>query len=106
MKNRTIKNLAFYAKNRLIQKGGLPHSVASMDNVTFKLLSNDDDLYLEKVKTILERNSISPMKEMMDKETYDNLDPFGKQKYLLDSLELFQRLKNKIELENSRKIVY
>lgn len=106
MKNRTIKNLAIFAKNRLIQKGGNLPSPASANNATFKLILNEDDAFFEKVKTLLEENSISPIKQLMDKKKYDALDEFGKQKYLLDTVEKFKEMKRKIEMENSRKIVY
>ncbi len=106
MKNRTIKNLAIFAKNRLIQKGGKLPSPASTSNVTFKLILNEDDAFFEKVKNLLEENSISPIKELMDKKRYDSLDEFGKQKYLLDTVEKFQVMKRKIEMENNRKFVY
>ena len=106
MRNRTLKNLAVFAKNRLIQKSGTVLSPASADNVTFKLILSEDADFFEKVKTILERNSISPIRELMDKGKYDSLDEFGKQKYLLDTIEKFREMKSKIETENSRKIVY
>ena len=106
MKNKTLKNLAIFAKNRLIQKGGNIVSPVSSNNVTFKLILNEDDAFFEKVKNLLEENSISPIKELMDKKRYDSLDEFGKQKYLLDTVEKFQEMKRKIESENSRKLVY
>lgn len=106
MKNDTLKKLAINAKNRLIQKSGRIVSPVSADNVTFKLIYNEDDAFFEKVKNLLQENSISPIKELMDKHKYDSLDAFGKQKYLLDTIEKFQEIKRKIEMENTRKIVY
>jgi len=106
MKNRTLKNLAANAKNRLIQKSGNLVSPISKNNITYKLILNEDEAFFEKVKILLENNSISPMKELMDKKKYDNLDELGKQKYLLDTIEKFQEIKRKIEGENLRKMVY
>ena len=106
MKNKTLKNLALFAKNRLIQKAGNVVSPISSSNITFKLMLNEDDAFFEKVKNLLEENSISPIRELMDKKRYDSLDEFGKQKYLLDTVERFQEMKRKIECENSRKLVY
>ena len=98
MKNRTIKNLAISAKNRLIQKSGkvLSHI---RENGTFKVILDEDQAFVEKVKNLLEANSISPIKELMDKRRYDSLDEFGKQKYLLDTIEKFRISKMKIESE-------
>lgn len=106
MRNRTLKNLAATAKNRLIQKSGNLVGPASTRNITYKLILNEDDDFFEKVKVLLEENSITPIKELMDKKRYDNLDEFGKQKYLLDTIEKFQEIKRKIEGEKTRKIVY
>ena len=98
MRNRTIKNLAVCAKNRLIQKSGRVLSPAS-NNVTFKIILDEDEAFFEKVKNLLEENSIAPIKELMDKKKYDALDEFGKQKYLLDTVEKFQMSKRRIESE-------
>ena len=106
MKNDTLKRLAINAKNRLIQKSGGIVSPANANNVTYKLIYSEDDAFFEKVRTLLQQNSISPIKELMDKAKYDELDAFGKQKYLLDTIEKFQDMKRKIEMENVRKIVY
>lgn len=106
MRNRTLKNLAVSAKNRLIQKSGAVVSPTKRENVTFKILTNNDDVFFDKVKEVLEKNSISPIKELMDKKKYDGLDFFGQQKYLLDTIEKFNEIKSKIESENARKIVY
>ena len=106
MRNRTLKNLAANAKNRLIQKSGNVVGPTSSSNITYRLILNEDEAFFEKVKTLLENNSISPMKELMDKKKYDDLDELGKQKYLLDTLEKFQQIKRKIEGEKARKIVY
>ena len=106
MKNKTLKNLAIFAKNRLIQKAGNVVGPVSSNNATFKLILNEDGAFFEKVKSLLEENSISPIKELMDKKRYDSLSEFGKQKYLLDTIEKFQVMKRKIEMENSQKLVY
>ena len=106
MKNKTLKNLAIFAKNRLIQKSGHFANPISANNVTYKLILNEDDSLFEKVKNLLEENSISPIKELMDKKRYDSLSEFGKQKYLLDTVEKFQQIKRKIEHEKSQKLVY
>ena len=98
MRNRTIKNLAICAKNRLIQKSGKVVSPIA-DNVTFKIIMDKDEAFFEKVKNLLAENSITPIKELMDKKHYDGLDDFGKQKYLLDTIEKFQTTKRRIENE-------
>ena len=105
MRNKTLKNLAANAKNRLIQKAGVVVSPVSSTNITYKLMLSEDDAFFEKVKSLLEANSISPMKDLMEKRKYDSLDELGKQKYLLDTIEKFQQTKSQIERENSRKIV-
>lgn len=105
MRNKTLKNLAANAKNRLIQKGGVVVSPASSSSITYRLMLTEDDAFFEKVKSLLAENSITPMKDLMDKKKYDGLDELGKQKYLLDTIEKFQQIKSKIERENSRKIV-
>ena len=107
MGNRTLKNLAVNAKNRLIQKSG--NVVSKMPSTTiakFKLITNEDDAFVEKVKNLLEENSICPIKELMDKKKYDEMSFFSKQKYLLDTLDKFKEIKNQIESENERQIVY
>ena len=106
MRNRTLKTLAVSAKNRLIQKSGVVVSPTKGENVTFKLLTNEDDALFDKVKSIIESNTISPIRELMDKKKFDNLDELGRQKYLLDTIEKFKEIKSRIEIENARKIVY
>ena len=76
MSNRTLKNLAIHAKNRLIQKSGnVVSPTNAMGAVKFKLISNDDEEFVEKVKSLLEENSICPIKELMDQKKYEEMSP-------------------------------
>ena len=107
MASRTLKNLAMNAKNRLIQKSGIVPSVTTNSSLAkFKLISNDDDAIYDKVRFLIENNSTSPMRELMDKKKYDSLTDFGKQKYLLDMLDKFQTIKRQIECEKEQNFVY
>ena len=107
MGNRTLKNLAVNAKNRLIQKSGnVVGQAVPTSSIKFKLITNEDDAFFEKVKSLIEENSVCPIKELMDKKKYDEMSEYSKQKYLLDTLDRFQQTKKQIELENERKIVY
>ena len=107
MGNRTLKNLAVNAKNRLIQKSGnLVGKAQSYKFSKFRLITNEDQAFVEKVKTLLEENSICPIKELMDTKKYEEMSFFSKQKYLLDTLDKFNQIKKQIEIENERKIVY
>ena len=107
MGNRTLKNLAVSARNRLIQKSGCVVGKAQTSGLAkFKLITNEDEEFVEKVKSLLEENSICPIKELMDKKKYDEMSFYSKQKYLLDTLDKFNQIKKQIEMENERKIVY
>ncbi len=108
--NKELKRLAQNARNRLIHKGENPSSskaVVSSPNIKFKVISPElDENFNVKAQQVLESGSLSPMSDLMDLNYYSSLDDLSKEKYLLDTVEKFNRYKEKFERKIEQKLVY
>ena len=97
MKNNMIKILAMKAKNRMMNRG----SFEACYDSRIKIISNEDNEFIEKVKSVLEneRKSINPMKYLMDDKRLMKLDAMGRERYLLETTEKYLKAKEIIERE-------
>lgn len=106
MKNDLLKTLALRAKNRLIQKGN-PESVKAKD-YRIKIIKSGDEVFYDKVKALLERDEdiLNPIKELMDEKIYSSMSLMQRERYLLQTVEKYQKVKSLIEDEKALKVVY
>ena len=108
--NMELKRLAQNARKRLISSGannGIRKTVPSLNsNVKFKVISNSDEEFSSKARQVLESDTLSPIKELMDEDYFNSLDSINKQKYLLEVVEKFNRVKAKFDELQARKLVY
>ncbi len=106
-----LKRLARNARERLINKGegGGIKKVTSpcSPNVKFKIISSEiDENFNTKAKQALENDSLSPIQDIMDGDYFNSLDGVSKQKYLLDVIEKFNRVKEKFAAQQEQNLVY
>ncbi len=99
MKSDLLKALALKAKNRLINK----NNKNRQDMATVKVIDENDQVFYQKVKNLLNSDtySLNPMKFLMDENKLMKLDSLGKEKYLFETIDKYNRIKNIIERENS-----
>lgn len=110
--NLELKRLAQNARNRLINKSikgdvkkmGMSHN----PSVKFKIISSSDadENFNNKAKEVLSKDSLDPIKELMDMNYYRTLDACNKERYLLSVIEKYARYKEKFEQNLGQKLVY
>lgn len=98
---RNIKSLAMQAKNRLrgISKEDDKNNLRLIkgDN-TFRVIvaEDDSDRVYEKYKNLITSDEIhNPIGVMMDKKVYSQLCESKKEKYFFDTLDKYQKLKER-----------
>ena len=98
MKNAALKNLALRAKNRLLNKGLRD----TYSNANIKIINDKDSAFVEKVRDVLYNESMvtNPIKYLMDEQRLMKLDPKGRERYLLETIEKYQSAKREIEKES------
>lgn len=108
MKNDMLKTLALRAKNRLICKNNGGKVVPEKNDFRIKIIKSGDEVFYDKVKTLLEREEsvLNPIKELMDERAYSNMSTMEREKYLLETVDKFTRVKSRIEYEKELKVVY
>ncbi len=108
MKNDMLKTLALRAKNRLICKNNSGKPIPEKNDFRIKIIKSGDEVFYDKVKTLLEREEsvLNPIKELMDERAYSNMSTMEREKYLLETVDKFTRVKSKIEYEKELKVVY
>lgn len=99
MKNDLLKTLAMKAKNRMINKN-LRDTYA---NTNVKIIDKYDKAFYEKVKEIITDNEdiFNPLKRLMDENKLMNLDPHGRERYLLETIEKYQQARRMIQSERN-----
>lgn len=98
MKSDLLKALALKAKNRLINRNAKETNKTS----SVKIITDNDEEFYQKVKSVLANDdySLSPMKFLMDENKLLKLDSAGKERYLLETIDKYNRIKTKIEKED------
>ena len=88
MKNDLLKTLAMKAKNRMINK----NLRNTYSNTSIKIIDKYDKNFFDKVKEIIvnDEDITNPLKKLMDDNKLMNLDPRGRERYLLETIEKYQ----------------
>lgn len=107
-----IKKLAQLAKKRL--NGTLKESETTKvstyivcndlckHNYQIRVVASNDDILYSKVCEVLESNFDSPyvLRELVDKDIYDNLKENDKMRYMLNIIEQYGKLKERYIVEH------
>ncbi len=99
MKNDLLKTLAMKAKNRMINKN-LRNSYA---NSSVKIIDSYDKNFYDKVREIMTQDEdiFNPLKRLMDEDKLMNLDSRGRERYLLETIEKYQKARRMIQNEKN-----
>ena len=99
MKNDLLKTLAMKAKNRMINKN--LRNGYSLSSV--KIITETDNIFYDKVKEIMnkDQDTYNPLKRLMDENKLMNLDVRSREKYLLETIEKYQRAKEILEKQGN-----
>jgi len=92
MKNDVLKIIAQKAKRRLVGK-------ESVVNAKIKVISNEDADFKSKVEFLLSQDNVvsNPVHYLIDDRILNSMAESQKEKYLLDTLDKYNSLKNKLE---------
>lgn len=110
--NLELKRLAQNARNRLINKSAKGDvkkmGISHKSSVKFKIISSydADENFNTKAKEVLAKDSLDPIKELMDMNYYRSLDAGNRERYLLSVIEKYSRYKEKFERKKEQKLVY
>lgn len=99
MKNDILKTLAMKAKNRMINK----KLRDTYSNTNIKVIDNNDHDFYNKVKEIMVEDGdiFNPLKRLMDQDKLMKLDERGRERYLLETIEKYQKARRMIESEKN-----
>lgn len=99
MKSDLLKALALKAKNRLINRNNRSYN---NETTKIKIISADDKDFEQKVRSLLQNEefNLSPMKFLMDENKLMKLDSIGRERYLFETIDKFNKVKNQIEKNN------
>ncbi len=99
MKNDILKTLAMRAKNRMVNKN-LRETYA---NTNIRIIENYDQGFYDKVKDLMinENDICNPLKKLMDENRLMSLDERGRERYLLETIDKYQKARKMIERENT-----
>ena len=105
MANRLLKDLAMSAKNRLInrQNGDVNKRTYYNPNIKFKIISNEDIDFYEKVKTLSDEDLVTPLKKLINDEYFSSLSRQAQERYLLQTIDKYTKFREKIRLERDKK---
>lgn len=92
MKNDVLKIIAQKAKRRLIGK-------EAVTNAKIKVISNEDEDFKSKVEFLLSQESVvsNPVHFLIDDKILNNMAENQREKYLLDTLDKYNTLRNKLD---------
>lgn len=99
MKNNDIlKNFALRAKNKLLGK-----DTRESVNTKIKTISFRDDAFKEKVEYLMDKEDeiFNPMHFLMDDKVLKSLDSQQRERYLLMTIDKYNRYKEEITMERS-----
>ena len=96
-RNDVLRNFAQRAKRRLVGRD-------KIFCAKIKVINNDDEDFRSKVEFLLSQEDIvtNPVHFLMDDKILKNMDEEGKERYLLSTLDKYNRLRNQIENEPQR----
>ena len=98
MKNDILKTLAMRAKNRMINKTLRD----TYSNANVKIISKNDEKFDQKVRELVRsgQDIHNPIKKLMDETKFMNLDERGRERYLFETIEKYNEIRNKMLAEN------
>ena len=99
MTNNALRNLAINARTRLMNGGKAKSQKLLSPNVKFKIISNDDEEFIERMKSLSEEDVLTPLKKLIDEEKFSKLDEHNKEKYLFDVIDKYTKLKDKMSMD-------
>lgn len=97
MKNDILKTLAMRAKNRMINK----NLRDTYSNADIKIISTNDEKFDQKVREILASGEDihNPIKKLMDESKFMKLDERGRERYLFETIERYNAIREKVMAE-------
>lgn len=98
MKRDILKTLAMRAKNRMINK----NLRNTYSNTNVKIIKKDDERFTQKVRELLLRGEdiYNPIKLLMDESKLMKLDERGRERYLFETIEKYNEIREKMIAEN------
>lgn len=104
MANRLLKDLAMSARNRLInrQNGDVNKRTYYNPNIKFKIISNEDIDFYEKVKNLSDEDLVTPLKKLINDEYFSSLSRQAQERYLLQTIDKYTKFREKIRLERDK----
>ena len=98
MKNDILKTLAMRAKNRMINK----NLRDTYSNANVKIISKNDEKFDQKVRELVRsgQDIHNHIKKLMDETKFMNLDERGRERYLFETIEKYNEIRNKMLAEN------
>ena len=98
MKNDILKTLSMRAKNRMINK----NLRDTYSNANVKIISKNDEKFDQKVRELVRsgQDIHNPIKKLMDETKFMNLDERGRERYLFETIEKYNEIRNKMLAEN------
>ncbi len=103
MKRDIIKMLAAKAKNRLMNK----NLRNTYNNANIKVITDNDEDFYNKVKDMLNEEEFieNPLKRLMDDNKLMKMTPQQRERYLLETIEKYLSVRNKIFAEKNKSAV-
>ena len=103
MKRDIIKMLAAKAKNRLMNK----NFRNTYNNANIKVITDNDEDFYNKVKDMLNEEEFieNPLKRLMDDNKLMKMTPQQRERYLLETIEKYLSVRNKIFAEKNKSAV-
>lgn len=103
MKRDIIKMLAAKAKNRLMNK----NLRNTYNNANIKVITDNDEDFYNKVKDMLNEEEFieNPLKRLMDDNKLMKMNPQQRERYLLETIEKYLSVRNKIFAEKNKSAV-
>lgn len=93
MREDVLRIIALRAKKKLLGRENVKESTAKI-----KRISNEDYAFREKVEYLMSRDDeiFNPIHFLMDEKIMKNLNGEGKERYLLSTIDKYNRYKNEI----------
>ena len=104
MANRLLKDLAMSARNRLINRQNSDVNKRSYynPNIKFRIISNEDAEFYEKVKSLSDDDMVTPLKKLINNEYFSSLSRQAQERYLLETIDKYTKFREKIRLERDK----
>lgn len=97
MKKDILKHLAMRAKSRMLNK----NLRDTYSNVNVKIIKKEDEKFDQKIRDLLEKGEdvFNPIKQLMDEKKLLTLDERGRERYLFETIERYNEIRNQVLAE-------